>query len=242
MLGRWRPRGERSLNWGADGGKKMRARCVHLHVSALTLGILGAGRVGTSVARAALKAGYAVNIAGSGAASNISLIVEVVVPGAKAVSAAEAIASADIVVLALPLHKYRSVDSDALRGKVVIDAMNYWSPIDGTQDEFESGNTSGTVADYLRGARLVKTLNHIGYHDLEADDAPAGSPTRRALAVASDDADAAAVVMDLIDRLGYDAVNAGPLERGTAFEPGTTIFGGPHTAEALRDELERFAA
>jgi predicted dinucleotide-binding enzyme len=225
MLGRWRPRIERSLNWGADGGKKMRARCVHLHVNALTLGILGAGRVGTSVARAALKAGYAVNIAGSGAASNISLIVEVVVPGAKAVSAAEAIAFADIVVLALPLHKYRSVDSDALRGKVVIDAMNYWSPIDGTQDEFESGNTSGTVADYLRGARLVKTLNHIGYHDLEADDAPA-----------------AAVEMDLIDRLGYDAVNAGPLERGTAFEPGTTIFGGPHTAEALRDELERFAA
>lgn len=211
-------------------------------MNALTLGILGAGRVGTSVARAALKAGYTVNISGSGPASAISLIVQVVVPGAKAVSAAEAIESADIVVLALPLHKYRSVDAEALRGKVVIDAMNYWAPIDGTQQEFESGDSSSTVADYLRGARVVKTLNHIGYHDLEADDLPAGSPSRRALAVASDDTEAAEVVMNLIDRLGYDAVNAGPLKTGTAFEPGTTIFGGPHTATALRDELERFAA
>lgn len=215
---------------------------VHVYVNALTLGILGAGRVGTSVARAALKAGYNVAISGSGPASAISLIVEVVVPGAKAVSAAEAIESADIVVLALPLHKYRSLDREALRGKVVIDAMNYWAPIDGTQEEFESGDSSSTVAGYLRGARVVKTLNHIGYHDLEADDSPVGTPSRRALAVASDDAEAASLVMELIERLGYDAVNAGALRSGTAFEPGTTIFGGPQTADAMRDELERFAA
>jgi predicted dinucleotide-binding enzyme len=177
-------------------------------VNALTLGILGAGRVGTSVARAALKVGYNVNIAGSGPASNISLIVEVVVPGARAVDAAEAVATADIVVLALPLHKYRSIDPALLAGKIVIDAMNYWSPIDGIQDEFEVGTSSETIADFLLGARLVKTLNHIGYHDLEADDLPAGSPQRRALAVASDDAEAAELVMAFIDHLGYDPVYA----------------------------------
>lgn len=210
-------------------------------MNALTLGILGAGRVGTSVARAALKAGYAVNIAGSGPASQISLIVEVVVPGARAVSAAEAVQSADIVVLALPLHKYRSVDPALLAGKVVIDAMNYWAPIDGTQDDFESGTSSETIAQYLPGARLVKTLNHIGYHELEADDLPAGDPSRRALAVASDDAEAAELVMSFINSLGYDPINAGPLSAGAAFEPGTPIFGAAHGAAALREELSRFA-
>jgi predicted dinucleotide-binding enzyme len=209
-------------------------------VNALTLGILGAGRVGTSVARAALKAGYAVNIAGSGPASQISLIVEVVVPGARAVSAAEAVESADIVVLAVPLHKYRSVDPALLAGKVVIDAMNYWAPIDGTQDDFESGTSSETIAQYLPGARLVKTLNHIGYHELEADDLPAGHPSRRALAVASDDAEAAELVMSFINSLGFDPINAGPLSAGAAFQPGTTIFGAAHRAAELREELSRF--
>ena len=219
----------------------MRPLCVHQHVNALTLGILGAGRVGTSVARAALKAGYAVNIAGSGPARDISLIVEVVVPGARAVSAAEAVESADIVVLALPLHKYRSLDPALLVGKVVIDAMNYWAPIDGTQDDFESGTSSETIAEYLAGARLVKTLNHIGYHELEAEDLPAGDPSRRALAVASDDADAAELVMDLINNLGYDPINAGPLAAGAAFQPGTTIFGAAHRAPDMQAELSRFA-
>jgi predicted dinucleotide-binding enzyme len=210
-------------------------------VNALTLGILGAGRVGTSVARAALKVGYTVNIAGSGPASNISLITEILVPGARAVDGAEAVASADIVVLALPLHKYRSLDPSLLAGKIVIDAMNYWSPIDGTQDDFESGSSSETIAAYLPGARLVKTLNHIGYHDLEADDLPAGTAGRRALAVASDDDEAAQLVMSFIDSLGYDAVNAGSLAAGVAFEPGTTIFGGPHGEQDMRAELERYA-
>ncbi|PRY64325.1 hypothetical protein B0I08_11332 [Glaciihabitans tibetensis] len=209
-------------------------------MNALTLGILGAGRVGTSVARAALKAGFAVNIAGSGPARTISLIVEVVVPRARAVDAVEAVAQADIVVLALPLHKYRSLDPALLVGKIVIDAMNYWSPIDGTQDDFETGTSSETIAAYLPGARLVKTLNHIGYHDLEADDLPAGSPERRALAIASDDADAASVVMEFIDSLGYDPVHAGALAAGAAFEPGTIIFGGPQTEQSLRAELVRF--
>jgi len=208
----------------------------------LTLGILGAGRVGTSVARAALKVGYAVNIAASGSPDAISLIVDILVPGAKAVSAADAIATADIVVLAVPLHKYRSIDADALVGKIVIDAMNYWAPIDGTQDDFESGTSSETIAAYLPGARLVKTLNHIGYHELEADDKPAGHPERRGLAVAGDDEHAAAVVKTLINDLGYDAVDAGALSSGAAFEPGTVIFGAAHSAAEIRHELERWEA
>jgi predicted dinucleotide-binding enzyme len=156
-------------------------------------------------------------------------------------TAADAVASADLVVVAVPLHKYRSVDPELLRGKVVIDAMNYWAPIDGTQDDFEATDltSSETIAEHLSGARLVKSLNHIGYHELEEHRLPAGDPNRRALALASDDDDAAALVSELIDRLGYDPVMAGPLVAGAAFQPGTAIFGGAHTAPELIDELAR---
>jgi Predicted dinucleotide-binding enzymes len=206
-----------------------------------TIGILGAGRVGTAIARAAVAAGYSVNIAASGAPDNIALIAEIMAPGASATTAADAVASADIVVLAIPLHKYRSVDPGLLVGRVVIDAMNYWAPTDGVMDDFASSaqGTSEVVAEHLLGARLVKSINHIGYHELEEDALPAGHSRRRALAVASDDADAAERVMQFIDRLGYDAVNAGPLAFGRVLQPGTVIFGSAHNRAQLIDELER---
>ncbi|WP_246036368.1 NADPH-dependent F420 reductase [Sinomonas susongensis] len=138
-----------------------------------SIGILGAGRVGTAVARAALKAGYEVRIATSRPVEDIALIVEIITPGAVAVTAAEA-AQADIVVLALPLHNYRTLDAGALADRVVVDAMNYWEPTDGAMPELGDGRgTSEAVQDFLEASRVVKTLNHIGYHELEADGRPA---------------------------------------------------------------------
>lgn len=204
-----------------------------------TIGVLGAGRVGSAVARTALKAGYAVNIAGSGPGSDIELLVDIVVPGARAMSAVDAVADADLVVVAVPLHKYRTVSPGILAGKLVIDTMNYWAPIDGELDDFEmSGRgSSEIIADYFAGAQVVKTLNHIGYHELETDALPADDDQRRALAVAGDDDAAVAVVMEFIDRLGFDAVHSGSLQTGMGFQPGTVIFGGAHTADDLRAEL-----
>ena len=203
-----------------------------------TIGILGAGRVGSAIARTALRAGYAVHIAGSGPAADIQLIVDIVTPGAVAMSAADAVASADLVVLAVPMHKFRSVDPATLAGRIVIDTMNYWQPIDGDQHEFtgDARSSSEVVGDYFPGARLVKTLNHIGYHDLETDARPAGDPQRHALAIAGEP-EAAAVVAEVINRFGFDPVYAGPLASGAAFEPGSPIFGGRHTAEQLMTEL-----
>jgi 8-hydroxy-5-deazaflavin:NADPH oxidoreductase len=200
-----------------------------------TIGILGAGRVGTAVARQALKAGYQVKIATAKPVEDIALLVEIITPGAMAVDAAEAAAS-DLVVLAIPLHKYRTLNRDWLAGQVVIDAMNYWSPVDGIFDDFESDSrtTSEIVGEFLAGSKVVKSLNHIGYHELEEDGKTAGSPARRALALAGDDAGAKALVAAFIDRLGYDAVDAGALAAGRAFEPGTEIFTGSHTADQLR--------
>jgi predicted dinucleotide-binding enzyme len=204
-----------------------------------TIGILGAGRVGSAIARTALKAGYAVHIAGSGPAADIQLIVDIVTPGAVAMTAAEVAASSDLVVLAVPMHKFRSVDPATLAGTIVIDTMNYWQPIDGTLDEFagDPRSSSEVVAEYFAGANLVKTLNHIGYHDLETDARPAGDPERHALAIAGE-ADAASVVAEVIERFGFDAIYAGPLEDGVAFEPGSPVFGGRHTAAELTAELE----
>ncbi|WP_166878790.1 NADPH-dependent F420 reductase [Salinibacterium sp. ZJ450] len=208
-----------------------------------TIGILGAGRVGSAVARTALRAGYDVNIAGSGAGSDIELLVDIVVPGARAMSAADAVADSDLVIVAVPLHKYRTVSPSILAGKIVIDTINYWAPIDGRLNDFDIDvrSSSEIIRDYFPGARVVKTLNHIGYHELETDGLPAGSEHRRALGVAGDDAAAVTVVMDIIDRLGFDPVHAGSLQTGAAFQPGTAIFGGRHSADELQEELSRSA-
>ena len=204
-----------------------------------TIGFLGACRVGSAIARTALTSGYAVHIAGSGPAADIQLIVDIVTPGAVAMTAAEVAASADLVVLAVPMHKFRSVDPATLAGRIVIDTMNYWQPIDGELGEFtaDARSTSEVVGEYFAGARLVKTLNHIGYHDLETDARPAGHPDRHALALAGD-AEDAAVVAEVLDRFGFDPVYAGTLPAGAAFEPGSPIFGGRHTAAELATELD----
>lgn len=192
-----------------------------------TIAVLGAGRVGTAVARAAMAAGYDVRIAASGPGEDIELLVRFVAPGARPTSAAAAVEAAGIVVLALPLHKYRTLDPTLLAGRIVIDAMNYWPAVDGVLDEFEvPGVTSSeVVASFLTGARLVKTLNHIGYHDIEIDAAPHGDPRRRALATASQDADAEAEVAVFLNRLGYDSLSIGSLTRSALLEPGAPIFG-----------------
>lgn len=203
----------------------------------LTIGVLGAGRVGTAVARQAVRAGHAVKIATAKPAADIALLTEVIVPGASAVDRDE-LRGADLIVLAVPLHKYRSIDASVLSDQVVIDTMNYWAPVDGFMDEFETGtSTSEVIAEFLGAARVVKTLNHIGYGDLEIDSYPAGDPQRRALAVAGDDAAAKGLVQRFVDSLGYDAVDAGPLAAGRAFENGTEIFNGRHDAARMQDLL-----
>jgi len=195
-----------------------------------SIAVLGAGHVGPVIARLAIGAGYPVTIATSGDPADLALITELVIPGAEPRWAADAVADADIVVLAIPLHRFLDVDPGLLTGKLVVDAMNYWPASDGVLSAFEDGashsrGSSELVAGRLDGSAVVKAFNHIGYHELEDRARPAGAPDRGAMGVGGDDPAAVTAIADLADRLGYDPVRLDGLRAGRVLEPGGPVFG-----------------
>lgn len=198
------------------------------------VGILGAGKLGTVLARLAVAAGYDTRVAGSGDPDGIRMIVDILAPGATTGWAAEIARDADIVILAIPLSKLHTLPAAELAGKVVVDATNYWPPTDGTVDRFAATASSPLVAAALPGTRVVKALSHLGYHELDTDTRPASASDRRAIAIASDDAGAVATVASLVDRLGFDPhVLPGGLSAGAGFGPGTPAFGASVDRETL---------
>jgi 8-hydroxy-5-deazaflavin:NADPH oxidoreductase len=207
------------------------------------LGILGAGHIGPVVARLALGAGYPVDIAASGAPEDIALITDLLIPGARPRWASDAASDADIVVLAMPLHRFLDVDPGLFSGKLVVDAMNYWPASDGRLPSFEDtvfddtvfddtpfenragAGSSEIVARRLAGSTVVKALNHIGYHELEDGARPAGAADRKAAGVAGDDPGAVEAIARLVDRIGYDPARVGGLAAGRVLQPGGPVFG-----------------
>lgn len=201
-----------------------------------SIGILGAGKVGIVLAQLALKAGYKVSIAGSGDPSKIALTVKVLAPGAAINTASSVANSSDVAILALPLGKFRSIPKDALKGKLVIDAMNYWREVDGNVDDIIAPHPSSSeaVQAYLSESRVVKAFSHMGYHDLYDAPKPAGSPDRKAIAIAGNNDDDVLAVSEIVDRLGFDPITVGKLHAGINLEPGSNVFGASVDAEELK--------
>src|SRR5256885_5540759 len=138
------------------------------------LGIVGAGRVGTTIARAAVAAKYDVGISGSGGAERIALIVEVLAPGARALTTDEVVGHSDVIVLAVPMHRFRELPRDLFAGKILVDAMNYWEEVDGVDQELATApaGTSAIVQEPFRSARVVESLTHITYYNLDEGTRP----------------------------------------------------------------------
>jgi predicted dinucleotide-binding enzyme len=203
------------------------------------LGIIGAGKLGTTIARAALEAGYEVAIAGSGSTERIATIIDVLAHGAQVMTSVEVATHADVIVLAIPAHRFHELPRTLFDGKILIDAMNYWEPIDGVSEELATAplGTSVLVQQWFSDARVVKSLNQLGYHDLDESRRPSGDPERIAVAVAGDDPAAVRAAMRLVDELGFDALWVGSLSAGAMLGPDGIIFGAALRADDLAELL-----
>lgn len=192
-----------------------------------TIGILGAGKVGIVLAQLALKAGYTVLLAGSGDPAKIALTAKILAPGARAVTKQEAAAQGDLVILALPLSKYASIPQNELEGKLVIDAMNYWSEVDGPRADTvpDTLSSSEFIQSHLRGARVVKALSHMGYHELHDFARPKQGGDRKAIAIAGDDKNNTDMVAKFVSAIGFEPLYIGALSEGMHLEPGHPAFG-----------------
>jgi hypothetical protein len=203
------------------------------------VGIVGAGKLGLTLARAALAAGYEVAVASSGPAERIALSLDVLAPGAVASTVEEVVDFADVIVLAIPAHRFRQLPSDRFDGKILVDAMNYWPDTDGEDPELveADGGSSVVVQAHFPAARVVKSLNQLGYHELDEYPRPPGAPDRIAVAAVGDDRLAVRTVMHLLDRLGFDPVDAGPLAKGKLLEPDGSPYAETLSADALAKRL-----
>ena len=206
-----------------------------------TFGIIGAGHIGGQVARAAIGQGYDVVIANSRGPETLTDLVAELGPKARAATAAEAAAAADIAVVTVPLRAYRDVPVEPLAGKIVLDTNNYYWERDGHIDALDRGEatTSGLLQEHLPTSKVVKAFNHIGAPDITTDGAPAGTPNRRALATAGDDPEAVAFVTDFYDRLGFDTVNVGPLSESWRVERDRPAYVVRQHADELRENLAK---
>src|SRR5437899_5318325 len=179
-----------------------------------TIGFIGAGHIGSQVARLAISRGYAVVMSNSRGPETLAALVDELGPSARAASAVDAAKAGDIVVVTVPLKNYRAVPVAPLAGKIVIDTNNYYPQRDGHIPELddESTTTSELLQRHLPTSKVVKCFNHIYAAELTTHGQPAGSKNRRALVIAGDDQDAKATVTRLLDRFGFDTVDAGPLK------------------------------
>ena len=212
-----------------------------------TIGLVGAGHIGSQVARLAVAAGYDVVLSNSRGPQSLSALIAELGPKARAGTTVEAATAGDIVVVTVPLKNHRQVPVDPLAGKVVIDTNNYYPERDGHIPELdnESTTTSELLQAHLPKSKVVKAFNHIYASALTTDGQPAGSKNRRALVIAGDDQAAKDTVTRLLDRFGFDTVDAGPLKEGWRIQRDTPGYGPRRTAEELRRDLaaaKRYAA
>ncbi len=204
-----------------------------------TIGLIGAGHIGSQVARLAVKNGYNVVISNSRGPETLADLVTELGPHARAATPDEAARAGDIVVVTIPLKNLQDVPVSPLAGKIVIDTLNYYPQRDGhiAALDREQTTTAEMVQHHLPSSHVVKAFNHIYAAELTTHGQPAGTPNRRALAIAGNDPAANKTVAGLLDQFGFDTVDMGPLSESWRIQRDTPGYGPRRTADELRKDL-----
>ena len=204
-----------------------------------TIGLIGAGHIGSQLARLAVANGYDVVVSNSRGPDTLGGLAAELGDHAWADTAEGAAAAADVAVVSIPLKNVDKVPVTPLAGKVVIDTSNYYPARDGQIAALDEGRTtvSQLLQEHLPESRVVKAFNSQLAAELTTDGAPPGTPGRRALAVFGDDDAARATVAGIIDAFGFDAVDGGQLAEGWRIQAGTPAYAQRRTADELRADL-----
>ncbi len=204
-----------------------------------TIGLIGAGHIGSQVARLAIASGYDVVVSNSRGPETLADLVEELGSHARAATAAEAAAAGDLVVVSVPLKVINELPVEPLANKTVIDTNNYYAQRDGQIAELDNGSTTSAalLQDHLPAAHVVKAFNHIRFDHLTDHATPRGTDNRRALVISGDHPTANLQVTELLDEFGFDTVDLGPLAESWRIEPGTPGYGPHLTAGDMADAL-----
>lgn len=204
-----------------------------------TIGFIGSGNIGSQLARLAVKQGYDVVLSNSRGPETLQPLIMELGEHARAATPAEAAAAGDIVVVSIPLKNYPQVPVEELRGKTVIDTMNYYPQRDGNIAELddESTTTSELLQSHLPDSHVVKAFNNIVADHLTTQGTLPGTPNRRALPIAGNDATSKELVTSLINEFGFDVVNAGPLSEGWRWQRDTPAYVSAQDAKGMEQSL-----
>jgi 8-hydroxy-5-deazaflavin:NADPH oxidoreductase len=195
-----------------------------------TVGIIGSGMIGGTVARLSVAAGYHVVVSNSRGPETLAELAAELGPLARAATAEQTGDAGDLVLVSIPVKAFGEVPVKPLAGKPVMDTGNYYPQRDGHIEELDTGalTSSGLLQRYLPDAHVVKVFNNIFYKHLRHLARPSGAADRTALPIAGDDMAAKAAVTAFLDSIGYDAVDTGPLAESWRQEPGTPVYGTPY--------------
>ncbi|WP_181802853.1 NADPH-dependent F420 reductase [Streptomyces shenzhenensis] len=205
-----------------------------------TLALIGSGMIGSALARLAVAAGLDVILSNSRGPETLADLVAELGDKARAATPEEAALAGDLVVATIPLTNYAQLPTAALRGKTVIDTMNYYPDRFGPIAELETGDitSSELLQQHLAESRVVKAFNNIDFRRLFTSARASGAEDRSALPIAGDDVSAKADVAALLDLLGYDAVDIGTLADSWRSQPGTRVYVQPYMAERPEELAE----
>jgi predicted dinucleotide-binding enzyme len=208
-------------------------------MDAKVIGLIGAGHIGSQLARLAVAHGYEVVVSNSRGPETLTGLVEELGPYAQAATPTEAANRGDIVVVTIPLKNLGQVPVAPLAGKIVVDTNNYYPQRDGHIADLDNelATSAELLQRHLPTSKVVKAFNHIQAAALTAEAQPAGTPNRRALAIAGNDDKAKAEVARLIGEFGFDVVDVGPLNESWRIQPNTPGYGPRRTTDQLRHDI-----